>query len=115
VLGARQAAQYDFHMTEVSGLGFVLWFVIFVLWVFEGRSFLREHVFETGMIVFYLSTYWLIEVTARIFESGMLLVLLAGLALPGWRRLGFLAVIVAYGSATWLLRTGQPAMGFGIS
>lgn len=114
LLGARQAEQYDFAMTDVSGLGFVFWLLVFGIMVMDGRRFLREHVFETGMIVFYLSTYWLIEVTARIFESGILLVLLGGLALTGWRRPVFIAVIAAYGGLTWLLRMGQPAMGFGV-
>jgi hypothetical protein len=78
------------------------------------EKFLKAHVFETGLIVFYLSTYWLIEVTARIFESGVLLVLMAGLALSGWRRLGFLAMIVVFGGVMWSMRIGKPAMGFGV-
>ena len=113
LLGARQAEEYDFAMAQVSGLGFVLWLGILGLWFLEGRDFLKEYVFESGMIVFYLSTYWLIEVTARIFESGMLPVLLAGLTLTAWRRFVFLTVIVISGGTTWLLRIGQPAMGFG--
>ncbi|MAT50400.1 MAG: hypothetical protein CMK32_04355 [Porticoccaceae bacterium] len=112
LLGARQVETYNFAMTDVSGLGFVFWLLVFVIMVMDGRRFLREHAFETGIIVFYLSTYWLIEITARIFESGMLLVLLAGLALTGWRRPAFLVAIIVYGIMTWLLRMGQPAMGF---
>ncbi|HSH42221.1 MAG TPA: hypothetical protein VK973_08880, partial [Arenicellales bacterium] len=47
---------------------------------------------------FYLCTYWLLEVTARIFESGMLPILFAGLLLTGWRRPAFLTLIVVYGA-----------------
>jgi hypothetical protein len=61
-----------------------------------------------------LGTYWLIEVTARIFESGLPLVLLAGLSLSGWRRVVFLFAVLGSGSLMWLMRLGQPAMGFGI-
>lgn len=113
-VGARQAQEYDFTMTDVSGLGFVFWLGVLVLMAMEGRIFLRNYVFETGMIAFYLATYWLVEVTARIFESGLLLVLLAGLALTGWRRVGFLSIILVYGTLMWGLRLGQPALGFGI-
>lgn len=112
-LGARQSATYDFAMTDVSGLGFIFWLVIFGIMALEGRSFLREHAFETGLIIFYLSTYWLIEVTARIFESALLLVLLAGLGLTGWRRFGFLAFVLSFGIMGWIMRVGQPSMGFG--
>jgi len=56
----------------------------------------------------------MIEVTARIFESGLLLVLLAGLSLTGWRRLTYLSAVLAFGGLSWILRVGQPAMGFGI-
>lgn len=114
MLGARQASEYAFKMAEVSGLGFVFWFSVLALMAMEGRRFLREYTFETGLVIFYLATYWLIEVTARIFESGLLLVLLAGLALTGWRRPAFLSMVLVYGGLMWLIRIGQPAMGFGI-
>lgn len=113
-LGARQAQEYEFTTTQVSGLGFVFWLVIAVVWALEGGRYLKAHAFEMGLIIFYLGTYWLIEVTARIFESGLLLVLLAGLTLTGWRRQGFLAIVLLFGCAVWFLRLGQPALGFGI-
>lgn len=113
-LGARQANEYQFSMAEVSGLGFLFWLSVFALMSMNGRRFLREHAFETGLIVFYLATYWLVEVTGRIFESGLLLVLLAGLALNGWRKTVFLVAISVYGALMWLISIGQPAAGFGI-
>jgi len=115
MLGARQAQEYEFAMADVSGLGFLFWLGILGLLILEGQTYLRKHAFEIGMIAFYLSTYWFIEVTARIFESGMLPVLLAGLALTGWRRHAFLmAIVFVQGGTVWLMRIGQPAMGFGI-
>lgn len=112
VLGARQALEYDFSMTDVSGIGFVVWGLVAIIWMFEGRRFLRSYAFEAGVIVFYLSTYWLIEVTARIFESGLILVLIAGLALTKWRRFAFLSVVLGFGGLSWALRFGQEGMGF---
>lgn len=114
MVGARQAQEYAFAAVQVSGLGFSLWSAILGIWLLEGRQFLREHAFEVGIIAFYLGTYWLIEVTARIFESGLPLVLLAGLSLSGWRRIVFLLAILGSGSLMWFMRLGQPAMGFGI-
>ena len=110
--GARQAQEYEFSAADISGLGFLLWFAVAVVWMSEGRSFLKRYAFETGIILFYLSTYWFIEVTARIFESGVILVLIAGLTLTQWRRFVILAVVLALGLLSWLMRLGQPGMGF---
>lgn len=114
MLGARQALQYQFAMTYVSGLGFVFWSTVVLLMFMQGRAFLRERAFETGTLLFYLATYFLIEVTARIFESSLLLVLLAGLAMTGWRLAVFRGVMLFYGGMSWLMRFSQPALGFGI-
>lgn len=116
IFGARQAEEYDFSMAEVSGFGFLIWLSILIIYVLEGKAFLRRHAFAICLIIFYLGTYFLIEVTARIFESGLLLVLLAGLSLSSWRLLAykFMVVFVLFG-ANWLMRIGEPALGFGIA
>jgi hypothetical protein len=113
LLGARQAQHYDFSMPEVSGLGFVFWIIVFgVMWQ-QGRMYVYRHAFELGVIAFYLATYFLIEVTARIFESALLLVLFAGLRLTRWRRVAFLSLITSYGFLQYLMNIGQPWLGFG--
>jgi len=111
-LGARQGTQYAFERTDVSGLGFLLWFMILGIMLSAGKTWLREHAFESGIVTFYLVTYWLIEVTARIFESGLIVVLLAGLTLHGWRRQAFLGIVLSAGALAWVLRLGRPALGF---
>lgn len=113
LLGARQGTHYEFKRTDVSGLGFLLWVMILGIMLSAGKTWLREHAFEIGVVTFYLVTYWLIEVTARIFESGMMVVLLAGLTLRGWRRQAFLGIVLGAGALAWVLRIGQPALGFG--
>lgn len=116
LFGARQAQEYEFSMAEVSGLGFLIWLSILIIYLLEGKAFLHRHAFALSLIIFYLVTYFFIEVTARIFESGLLLVLLAGLSLSSWRLLAykFLVVFILFG-ATWLMRIGEPALGFGIA
>lgn len=109
---ARQSATYAFVRTDVSGLGFALWLMVCLTMLSAGNRWLREHSFETSIVIFYLATYWLIEVTARIFEGGLMLVLLAGLALPGWRRQLFLGLVIGAGIFSWSLRIGTPGLGF---
>lgn len=113
--GARQADQYTTGGAEVSGLGFILWLTVFTLMCLQGRRYLREHIFECFVILFYLATYFLTEVTARIFESGMILVLLALLGLTGSRRHAAFAVICVVGLLQWVSRLGQPLLGFGLA
>ena len=116
LFGARQAQEYEFSMAEVSGFGFLIWLSILIIYVLEGKTFLRRHAFALSLIIFYLGTYFFIEVTARIFESGLLLVLLAGLSLSSWRLLAykFLVISVLF-LANWLMRISEPALGFGIA
>jgi len=115
LLGARQANEYLFIMADISGLGFIFWSVVLSLMFLQGNVFLRNFSFELGSIVFYLTTYFLFEVTARIFESTLLLVLLAGLRLTSWRRLLFLMLIVSYIVLQYLGRLKDPWFGFGLS
>lgn len=113
-LGARQADGYEFTMANVSGLGFIFWLGVLVLYFLEGREFLNRCSFSVGVLLFYLSTYFFIEITARIFESAMLLVLVAGLSLTGWRRLVFISAFIAYLLLGYYFRLDQPGLGWGI-
>lgn len=54
-------------------------------------------------------------VTARIFESAILLVLLAGLHLTKWRRYAFLSAFLFYFLFSYLSRVGQPWLGWGVT
>ena len=114
IFESRKAQQYLFTSADISGLGFIFWLGIAMLMVLDGKNFLRQHTFPYAIILFYLSTYFMVEVTARIFESGLLLVLLAGLQLQSWRKGLFISAILGYGTLLWLIRASMPKMGFGI-
>lgn len=115
LVGARQAQEYSFVMAEVSGVGFILWALIFSLMCLEGRKYLHNYMFESGVILFYLATYFLIEVTGRIFESGAILVLLAVFKMTGWRRNAALLVVGTAALTQWGARLNQPMLGFGLA
>lgn len=112
-LGARQGQAYDFSSVEVSGLGFIFWSGILLLFLVQGRVYLRDQALAVAIVVFYLSTYFLSEVAGRIFESGFALVLLAGLNLSQRWRLLFVALICLYGLIGYAGRLDQPWMGLG--
>jgi len=112
IFGSRKAQEYAFTAADVSGLGFIFWAGIAILMAFEGKNFFRQYTFPYAIIIFYLATYFLVEVTARIFESGLLLVLLSGLQLRSWRKELFIIAILGYEILQWFLRFGTPQLGF---
>jgi hypothetical protein len=109
ILGARQAARYEFEIKDnLTGLGWFFWFSITALFITQGKRFFSENQAALGILVFYLISYFLIEVTARVFNSGFLLVFLAGLELYGWRRYAFLSAYFSYAILQWILKLRSP-------
>jgi hypothetical protein len=104
LVGARQISSYEFAMTDVSGLGFLFWLAVAGLFVLQGKIHLERHQAAAGVLLLYLLSYFLVEVTARIFESGMPLVLLAALAMTSWRRWAFVSLFVVYSVILWMMR-----------
>ena len=112
VFQARQATQYGFDSADISGLGFVFWGFVLLLTFWQGREYQRTHAFAVSVLILYLCTYFLSEVTARIFESALLIVLLALLQLKGLRRQIFLAAISFYTLWSYAGRLGSPWLGW---
>lgn len=113
-LGARQALVYTGDDLDVSGFSFVLWFLVLILFLYSGKGFVKRNLFSVLIIIFYLSAYFLIEVSGRIFESSVLIVLVSGLNLLGQRRVLFLGLVMFQISVTYITRWGEPWMGFGV-
>lgn len=111
-VGIRQFRTYTFTPGDISGLGFLFWSGILVLMLLQPRRYLRDHAFELGAIVLYLTLYPLVEISARVFESTLLLVLLAGLQMGEPNRHLFLACITIYGALTWCQRLLGPHPAF---
>ncbi|MEM3658584.1 MAG: EpsG family protein [Candidatus Hadarchaeum sp.] len=111
-IGARQFQEYTFAPGDISGLGFLFWSSILLLMLLQPKRYLRQHVFELGTIVFYLSMYLFNEISARIFENILPLVLLAGLRLGEPNRRLFLTCILAYATLTWGQRLLGPGPAF---
>lgn len=114
-LGARQGERYLGVDYAISGLGFVFWTSIFLLYITSGRRYLLENLFPIAGLTFYLPSYFATPVAARIFESVILLVLIAGLSLIGWRRQVFLAAVTFYAVFMYWQRLDQPWLGWGVS
>jgi len=102
--GARQGEEVEFAAAQgISGVGFLFWLVALTLLLLQSRQFLRGHLLEIGAVIFYLATYFLSPFTARVFESTLPLVLLAGLRMRGPGRLLFVAAMLSFGALQWLM------------
>ena len=113
--GARQAAQYEFTSADISGLAFLFWVVVFIIYTLQGKHFLKNNLLSIAILIFYLTTYFFIPVTARIFESGIVLVLLSSLSLSDWRKYSFIGLILFYTAYTVFSQIGSPYFGWGVS
>lgn len=113
-LGARQAEVYGENNLEISGLGFIYWLAIASIYFLQGKEFLKENSFQVGMLIFYLAVYFFLPVSARIFESALLLVLISGLRLTSWRLILCLLLFCFYFAMQWVPRLSQPGFGWGM-
>ena len=114
LLGMRQANEYEFTAASSSGLGFLFWLAILLTYMSNGKEYLRKNSFIFGMIIFYLATYFFVEVTARIFESVIVIVLLASLELKLKQKYIVFCIIVCFTILSYVLRLDQNYLGFGI-
>jgi hypothetical protein len=114
LLGARQGDQADYLDFEGVGvgLGLIFWACILVLYLTSSRRYLREYSVIISILVFYLSTYLFFPVSARVFESGLILVLLAALDLNSSKRFLFVCLFLVYYLIQWFSRIGQPYFGW---
>lgn len=112
LVGARQAETTAITAEAASGIGFLFWSMMLVIMLLQGRRFLHQYTAATGILIFYLAAYFFTPIAGRVFESGVLLVLLALLATTGWRRIIALTTLLAFNAALMLVTYTQPLMGF---
>lgn len=117
LLGARQGDESGLYASagmHALGFGSVFWSVILCLYFSAGKSFLKEQSLSVSILVFYLSTYLFFPVTARIFESGLILVLLSGLSLRGFKFYSFIILFSFYFIMQWAVRLNEPLFGWAV-
>ena len=111
----RQANTTAVTEGATSGVGFLFWGVMLIILLLQGRQFIHKYSVAIGILIFYLASYFFTPIAGRVFESGVLLVLLAVLATTGWRRIMALTVLLAFNMALMLMQYSQPLMGFAAS
>lgn len=113
-LGARQGVGYEQWGEDVSGIGFVFWFCMLLNYLAEGEEYLRQNMLSISIIIFYLAAYFVSPISARVFESVLLIILISGLSLTHWRKWCFYSLFVFYFCSQWYSRLGLPLLGWGV-
>lgn len=77
IIGDRRAMEYSFSSDQsASGLSFIFWIVFFVIfYIYSDKN--QYTTFSAYGIVFYLSTYFLTDISARVFESFLPFILIS--------------------------------------
>lgn len=114
LLGARQANEYDFVGADSSGLAFLFWCFILFLYISEGQEFISKNIFCICIMLFYLTTYFLLPISARIFESAIIVVLISGTRLTKVRKHLYIFLVIFYVSLSYLMSISKPYLGWGI-
>ncbi|WP_409722636.1 EpsG family protein [Acinetobacter parvus] len=113
ILGARQAEEIVV-LGQTSGLGFLFWLVMMFLFLLQKEFVVAKQSFIILCIIVYLTTYFFTPYTARIFESTMLLILMAGTYFTKELKIIFIILVGIYFLGQWYPLLDLPKFGWGV-
>ena len=114
LVGARQATYHNFSRGDVSGIGFLVWLGVLLIYYLQGNEFIRKNIEAVVFIIFYLLSYFTISLAGRIFESVLIVVLLAAVnSTPKWRAV-LVSYMLVFSVLLWVVRFDQPFWGLGV-
>lgn len=115
MLGARQSGDLlNSYAAGGSGIGFLFWGIILLIFLLQGRYFAQQHGFSIAMVLFYLTVYFVSPIAGRVFESTMLVVVLSIWALTNWRKMSAMLLYVFFSCAMLISNLGKSLFGFGV-
>lgn len=114
-LDARQSEYYDFSSLEMSGFAFIYWtsFLFIILLLNKKKTFIAYC--ATGIISFYISSYWFTNITSRVFESGLILILIYFVSLNERQKTRLFLIFLLSSLYTWAVQFSLPGWGFVVS
>lgn len=113
MLGARQAEEV-ITVAQTSGFGFLFWLVMMILFLLQKEFVVAKQSFIILCIIVYLTTYFFTPYTARIFESTILLILMAGTYFTKELKIFFIILVGIYFLGQWYLLLDLPKFGWGV-
>lgn len=110
----RQVDEYQNIDAEFSGLGFIFWSSIFMLFISEGRQFLERNMLQILVMIFYLMIYFFAPFAGRVLECVLIPVFMSGMALSSWKRALFIIGIVLYSAQFYYVNSDLYWFGWGV-
>lgn len=107
LMGDRRANTYSFGLDQTaSGLGFIFWLVFFIV-AFKYMRDSEYAIFSLCGIVFYLSTYFSLDIGARILESFLPIIIISVFQLPEKRyKYVLISLLIVYALLGWYSNNG---------
>ena len=112
LFGASQAQVYLESKYIISGIAFIFWFIIILVFVAEGNEFIHSNMFSIASILLYLATYFLTPVTARVFESSLAVVMISGLNLGKNKKAVFILFVILNAFYFYSVNYGKSYFGW---
>lgn len=107
-LNIRQAQNYSFTSDNVSGLGFLYWFGIYVF-LFMQKRYSETRALSMNIIALYCASYFFVNFLSRFLESFLPMIFIELKSLN--TKVCYLALIF-YLALSWNSRLSLPLLGF---
>ncbi len=114
MIDARQFNAYENKDVELSGLAFIYWTFILILYLNDSLLFKKRNMWLIGLLIFYLATQFFIPYSPRIFESALPIFLFSGSELTSLRRILFRSSYFFYVLFLYYMLSSAPFFGWGI-
>ena len=90
------SSSFIFDLLTLNVKQFLLFSAILCLFISEGEVFLKNHLFESMVIIFYIGTVAFFNPFSRILQASSVFVLLSGFSLKAWRRQIFIILLIMF-------------------
>lgn len=109
---ARQIERFVGAPLNVSSLGFIFWAFAFGLLIFSSPFEQKRNLFSLSLIALYLGLYFVSPISARVMESGLILIWLSLLGLTGKKKILSVLLLIFSFSVSYFMRLGSPGLGY---
>jgi hypothetical protein len=93
---AKLESYVDDNQSGIIGFGLVFWFAILILFMLEGKLFLKNNIFPVMLISFYLGTVLFFAPFSRVLQATSPIVLMTGFKLTNYRNYIYKIMIILF-------------------
>jgi hypothetical protein len=110
----RQVDEYQNVESSITGIGFLFWLSILIIFFSEGVAFTEKNMFQIFSMSFYLMIYFLAPFAGRILECVLIPVFMSGMMLSKWRRAAFISGLLLFSLQFYVSNSDLYWFGWGL-